>query len=224
MLKDNGEQIGQSINDFIYEWGVPEHLTFDRAMAQRGRNTPFMKAIQKHNIDWHVSQPRTPKENPAEGSIREVKRRYYRMKEKYGMHDRLWDFLTTYICETGNVTANSSKYAKGRTPMESISGDTPDISEYMDFSFYDLVTYKSNPGVHSPEIGRWLGVLHRVGPEMAYWILPESGRPISCTTVQRITDLKIGEDNFVGMEVGIRRGDDARLDKGIVKKRAVGED
>ena len=155
-----------------------------------------MKAIQEHNIDWHVSQPRTPKENPAEGSIREVKRRYYRMKEKYVVHDRLWDFLTTYVCETGNVTANSSKYAKGRTPMESISGDTPDITEYMDFSFYDLVTYKSNPGVHSPEIGRWLGVLHRVSPEMAYWILPESGRPISCTTVQRITNLEKEETTW----------------------------
>ena len=136
--------------------------------------------------------------------------------------------------------------------------------------------------------------MHRIGPEMAYWVLPESGRPISCTTVQRITnlekeeaiwkekikafqdkldvtlnapssnlhiphnliqegkllslddedeefinnynrvidskdvkhvdDLRIGEDNFIGMEVGIRRGDDAKLDRGIVKKGAVGDD
>ena len=133
-----------------------------------------------------------------------------------------------------------------------------------------------------------MGVSHRVGPEMAYWILPASGRPTSCTMVQRITnlekggkvwkerideyedkvserlnakssgidvhhdliqqgglislddededfisdynrviddkslnhvdDLKIGQDNFIGMELGIRRGDDAKLDRGIVKK------
>ena len=86
-----------------------------------------------------MSQPRTPKENPAEGSIREVKKRFYRMKEKHGVHDRLWDFLISYVCETGNVIANGSKYSKGRTPMEYISGNTPYISEYMDFSFYDLV-------------------------------------------------------------------------------------
>lgn len=294
MSTANGEQIGQSLNDFIHEWGVPEHLTFDGAMAQKGRNTLFMNTLRKHHIDWHISQPRTPKENPAESSIREHKRRYYRMKEKFRVHDRVWDFLSNYVCETENVTACESKYAKQRTPIKRISGDTPDITEYIDFSFYNLVTYKNNPGVHSPEIGRWLGVSHRIGPEMAYWVLPESGRPISCTTVQRITnlekeedvwkdkirafqnkldvtlsvpssnlhlphnliqegkrlslddedeefinsynrvidsedvkhveDLRIGEDNFIGMEVGIRRGDDAKMDRGIVKKRAVGDD
>ena len=76
------------------------------------------------------------------------------MKEKYGVHDRAWDFLTSYVCETGNVIANGSRYAKGRTQIEEISGNTPDISEYIDFSFWDLMTYKSDPGVNSGEIGR----------------------------------------------------------------------
>lgn len=52
------------------------------------------------------------------------------------------NFLTTYVCETGNVTANSSRYAKRRTLIESISGDMPDITKYMDFSFNSFVTYK----------------------------------------------------------------------------------
>ena len=50
--------------------------------------------------------------------------------------------------------------------------------------------------MHSAEIGRWMGVSHRVGPEMAYWILPASGRPISCTTVQRITNLEKEESTW----------------------------
>ena len=49
-------------------------------------------------------------------------------------------------------------------------------------------------------------------------------RVIDSQDVKHVEDLKIREDNFVGMEVGIRRGDDARLDRGIVKKRAIGED
>lgn len=112
------------------------------------------------------------------------------MKEKCGVHDRAWEFLISYVCETGNVIANSSRYSKGRTPLEGITANTPDISEYLDFSFWDLVTYKSDPGVHSASIDRWMKVSHRVCPEMAYWIFPESGRPISCTTVQRITNLE----------------------------------
>ncbi len=38
-------------------------------------------------------------------------------------------------------------------------------------------------------MGRWLGVLHKVGQLISYWILPASGILISCTTVQRMTNL-----------------------------------
>ena len=89
-----------------------------------------------------------------------------------------------------NVTVTSSKYGRGRTPLEIISGNTPEISKYLDFSFYDYVVHKPNAGVGAPEIGRWLGVAHRVGPDMSYWVLPNSGIPIACTTVQRITNLE----------------------------------
>ena len=99
---------------------------------------------------------------------------------------RLWNFALLWICETGNVTVTSSHYAQGRTPLEIITGETPNISEFFDFGFYDWVTFKSNGGVGGAEIGRWLGVSHRVGPLMTYWILPKSGIPISCTTVQRM--------------------------------------
>jgi hypothetical protein len=36
-----------------------------------------------------------------------------------------------------SLTANSSVALEGRTPIEQITGETPDISEYLDFGFYD---------------------------------------------------------------------------------------
>jgi hypothetical protein len=102
----------------------------------------------------------------------------------------LWDYGIDWVCETGNVTVNSSRYADQRTPLEIITGETPDISEYIDFGIYDWIIYKTNAGVAPPELGRWLGVSHRVGRMMSYWILPPSGIPISCTTVQRLTNLE----------------------------------
>ncbi|KAI2501830.1 Reverse transcriptase (RNA-dependent DNA polymerase) [Fragilaria crotonensis] len=81
-----------------------------------------------------------------------------------------------------------SKYAEGRTPLEIITGETPDISEYLDFEFYDWVTFRSNAGLGEVQLGRWLGVSHRVGRLMSYWILPDSAIPISATTVQRLTN------------------------------------
>ena len=105
---------------------------------------------------------------------------------------RLWDFGLNWVCETGNITVSSSRYADGRTPIEIITGETPDISEYLDFSFYDWVTYRSNAGLGELSLGRWLGVSHKIGQLMSYWILTEKSRVISCTTVQRLTQLGQG--------------------------------
>ena len=102
----------------------------------------------------------------------------------------LWEFGLASICEIGNVTVNSSCYADGRIPLEIITVCTPDITEYLDFGFYDWVVFKQNVGVNKPELGRWRGVSHRIGQLITYWILPESGIPISCGTVQLLTVLK----------------------------------
>ena len=41
----------------------------------------------------------------------------------------------------------------GRTPLEYIRGKTPDISEYLDFNFYDWVTYRKSAGLVELSIG-----------------------------------------------------------------------
>lgn len=196
MEKANNENVGQSLRTFVNEYGAPEHLTYDGAAVQVGSKTMFQETIRKYEIKSHVSAPRRPNENPAEGAIREIKRRWYRLKEKKNIPDRLWDFGIEYICETGNLMVNSSKYSNGRTPLEIMTGETPDISEYLDFGFYDWVLYRTNAGLGTPELGKWLGVSHRVGQMMSYWILPSSGIPISCSTVQRLTNLEKQTDTY----------------------------
>ena len=56
--KVNNEQVGQSLNDFIFEFGVPSHLGYDGAAVQVGSITTFQDAIRKANIQYHVSGPR----------------------------------------------------------------------------------------------------------------------------------------------------------------------
>mgnify|MGYP003326537431 FL=1 len=196
MHSADGDSVGYTLSSFIHDYGKPSHLTFDGIPTQTGANTSFMKTIRRAQILYHVSQPYTPRENPAEGSIREIKRRLYRIMHKKNIPWRLWDFILSWICETGNVVVSSSPYANGRTPLEILTGETPDITEYLDFSPFDWVTYKQNVGLDKPKLGRWLGISHRVGPLMSYWILPDSGRPISCTTVQpmSLVDMSTSEN------------------------------
>ena len=82
-----------------------------------------------------------------------------------------------------------------------VTGRTPDISEFLDFKFWDTVWYHvgSHPSTTtSPRaLARWLGVSHRIGADMCYWILPVSRVPIAETTVQHVT---LDEMNTAGVK------------------------
>ena len=78
--KVNNEQVGQSLNNFIFDYGAPSHLTYDGAAVQVGSKTIFQDAMRRANIQYHVSAPRRPNENPAEGAIRDIKMRWYRIQ------------------------------------------------------------------------------------------------------------------------------------------------
>ena len=80
-----------------------------------------------------MSTSRRLKENPSERYIQEVKSKWYKMQAKKNVPDRLWNYGIDYVCETENITVNSSRYYDGRTPLEIITGKTPDLSEYLDF-------------------------------------------------------------------------------------------
>ena len=82
--------------------------------------------------------------------------------------ERLLDYGLVWISQTGKLCVSSSCYASGRTPLGYITGEMPDISEYLDFKFYDWVTYCKNAGLEEILLGRWLGVSHKVGQAMSY--------------------------------------------------------
>jgi hypothetical protein len=71
-----------------------------------------------------------------------------------------------------------------------VTGNTPDITEYVEFSWYQPIFYYED--LPFPEtrrkIARWLGVAHRVGQALCYWLLANSGQVIARTTVQQPTD------------------------------------
>ena len=168
MRSETGENLGTSLLDFIHEYGAPAKLTFDGHKSQVGESTKFKQILRRYDIPFHVTAPRRPNENPAESQIRRIKTRWYRIMKKMGVHRRLWDFCFIWICETGNRSVSSSHYAKGRTPIEHIMGETPDISEYLDFGFYDWVLYNNDAGIGESQLGRWLGVSHKIGQLMSY--------------------------------------------------------
>ena len=61
----NSEHIGYSLNDFVSDYGATDHLTYDGAAVQVGRDTNFQKSVWKYKIKTHVSAPRRPNKNPV---------------------------------------------------------------------------------------------------------------------------------------------------------------
>ena len=93
-------------------------------------------------------------------------------------------------------TSCDASNMKGRTPLERVTGDTVDISEYLDFGFYDWCWYHENAGLGPTKLGKWLGVAHRVGGLMSYWVLTVNSTVIARTTVQRVTSLEMQQGHM----------------------------
>ena len=79
-----------------------------------------------------------------------------------------------------------------RTGYKGVTSQTADISEWLDFEFYDLVYWydrQNKPDVSDNvrRLARWLGISHRVGSDMCYWLITESKNLISKTLVEHVT-------------------------------------
>jgi hypothetical protein len=99
----------------------------------------------------------------------------------------LWDFGIVYQAE---LMSRISCGKNGRTGYEDVVGETPDITKWMDFNFYDVVWYHDPPDTMAEmtseirKLGRWLGVVNRVESALTYWILTKACKVIARSTIQ----------------------------------------
>ena len=108
---------------------------------------------------------------------------------------RLWDYGIKWVCEVMQCTASTSGDLSGRTALEQLTGGTPGISEYLDFTFYAWCWYNDNAVLGETKLGRWLCFSHSVGSLMSYWVLTQKGTVISRTIVSRVTGLEMQMDS-----------------------------
>lgn len=212
---------GNALQLFIDDIGIPNKMIVDGGKEQVGPNTEFAKTLRKVRCKLRQTEPYTSKQNRAEYYIGELKRRWRSTMLSRNVPKRLWDFGMIYQSEIMSRTARGSDQ---RTGLERITGETPDISEWLDFGFYDLVWYWDKPYSKDDSkkgtMGRWLGVSHYVGSAMCYWILTKKGTVIARTTVQHVTDLeaqttdikkmiddldidikeRLNDENFIGVD------------------------
>ena len=91
---------------------------------------------------------------------------------------QLWDFALVYEAEILSMIAGGRNIILG---VEKITSDTVNITEYLDFVFWDLVWF-GNDLEEEPCFRRWLGVSHCVGSALYHHVFKCNGsidsRPI----------------------------------------------
>jgi len=89
-----------------------------------------------------------------------------------------------------------------------VTGRTPDILEYLDYAWYETVWYyDQEAGFPEPRrnLAKWLGVAHQVGQALCYYLLPASGRPLVCSTVQPLSPDKRKSEDIISRTIDLDR-------------------
>jgi hypothetical protein len=204
---------GDALRELTSDVGVPDSLIADLAGEQSGDHTEFLRQIRRFDIRLHHTEKGRKNQNhKAEREIGILKTRWKRRMTEKSVPSRLWDYGLVYEAE---IMSRMCRGDEERSGLEILTGETPDISEWSDFTFFDIVWYhvaSNDTTTETRRLGRWLGISHRVGSDLCYWILTESGKVISSTTVQHVTTTDASNPSINRTIIAFDQAVNTRLD------------
>jgi hypothetical protein len=123
---------------------------------------------RKQFIPRRYTEPHTPWQNKAELEIGEDKAHYPIIMHRDQAPEALWG---SGFEHTDQIRQNMAHKNFGwHTPLEVLTGDTPDISDILSLGYYDWVWYWNPTSARFPaeprKLGRWLGHNNAHGPVM----------------------------------------------------------
>ncbi len=185
-----------ALQELIQDVGIPSHIHTDGAKEMTQGN--WKKICNEFAIKMSQTEKASPWQNRTEIEIREMKKHVRRLMERGQSPSKLWDFCVNYASQLRNNIVRPLVHLHGRTPYELLTGNTPDISELLEFEWYQPIWYfEPSEFPHQNKLlGRWMGAAHRIGQALCYWILPESGVPIARTTIQAVSKEELTTDRF----------------------------
>ena len=108
---------------------------------------------------------------------------------------RLWCYCYEYSADVLSLLANGRFDLQGRTPYEMVMHYTPDISEYVSFSWFQWCWHLDET-TKSKRLCRWLGPAHQVGQSFCSWLLLDNSECIARSTVIPIPDDELNSDSM----------------------------
>ena len=174
-----------TLQDFMRYEGIPLIIRSDNSKTQR-YNKAWVELLRTYLVPAEFSEPHNQQQNPVElRAIKWLKQNIKIIQRKSGAPLKLWSYIAKYLADIHNITADETLGWK--TPHFLRKGIMPDISPYLQFTFYEEVYYLDTDEKfpHSKELrGWWVGVAHHVGDHMCFEILTEKERVIERSVVR----------------------------------------
>ena len=167
-----------TLEDIIRERGAMNKLISDRARVEiSDRVHDVLRAM---NIDSWQSEPYFQHQNFAERGYRNIKEDIKAVMNATGADEDEWLLVGQYVCYIRNRMSQES--LGGKTPLEVLTGSTPDVSIIYQMPYRERVLFLRHEGNYpsepSEEIGYFVGFSENVGHSHTFKILTEDTRKI----------------------------------------------
>ena len=180
----------RSLWDVIKKWGAPTVLVSDSAKNEISHK---VKDVLRYlMIDYWQSEPKHQGQNFCERRYQNIKHNTQNVMNKLNVPGWAWLLCITYVCFVMNRTAVTS--LDNRTPIEHLTGDTPDISPILQFQFFEEVYYSdvdapNTLGSEDEKAGWFVGISESVGHSMTYLIMSkETLKVVHRSSLRRASD------------------------------------
>jgi hypothetical protein len=120
--------------------GIPKFMVSDNAGEETGGE--WDRVRKKYLSPQRTTEPHSPWQNRAEREIQELKRHFRHIMHRSRCPERFWNYGMEY---TAQIRDRMSR-PMGENRTESMTGGTPNISEYINFDFYGWVKYHDVKG------------------------------------------------------------------------------
>ena len=181
----------QFVNTFlevIRKRGAMDTLISDSAASETSARV--IDILRHLMINSWQSEPYFQHQNFCERRWQDVKRLTNWVMQYKGVAPDCWLLCLEYVADIMNITAVQSLH--WRTPIEKLTGQTPDTSIAMVFQFYDPVYYQMDrptfPSGTTEKRGRFVGFAKDVGHAMTYKVLSDDSRKVLCRSLVRRID------------------------------------
>jgi hypothetical protein len=161
------------LQDQIRQRGAPDKLLNDSAQVETSQRV--LDILRAYVIGAWQNEPLQQQQNPAERHYQTAKRMTNTVTNRTNSPAYTWLLVLLYVCFLLNHVAHAK--LQFRTPLEALTGTTPDISPLLRFYWWQNVYYKVDdsdfPSDSLEKLGHFVGIAEHVGHAMTYKILTD---------------------------------------------------